>query len=145
MVATNKGELTVFSSLSMEPLTNLTGNSVINFRFELLPNDRIDFISGRQITQWDMKLAKPTMVYAESDKDMWTISYSPNKQLCALPYGESNIQRHNDNPTPVRIFDTKTGKKITELKGHIGAVYGMQFFRDNTRILTGSTDGTIRI
>jgi WD40 repeat protein len=38
-----------------------------------------------------------------------------------------------------------TGETVHELKGHTGDVYSASFSRDGKRIVSGSTDKTVRV
>jgi WD40 repeat protein len=63
-----------------------------------------------------------------------TTTASPDGQLLAST-GEDNI---------VHIWDTATNKEITALKGHTGAVTGLDFSPDGKILATSSYDNSIR-
>ena len=44
-----------------------------------------------------------------------------------------------------KVWDARTGTPVLELKGHTGAVWGVAFSPDGTRIVTGSDDTTAKV
>lgn len=142
-VVTAKGEVVVYNSRTLMTETTLTGSSLGNEAFHILPDDRIDFISEDKIVQWDMTRAQPSFSYAfnEFGHKIKPV-YSKDGKYVAYPYGQLNY--FGGDPTPVRVHSTKTGKLITTLYGHQASVYSLLFTNKN-HLITGSSDGTVRI
>jgi hypothetical protein len=55
----------------------------------------------------------------------------------------SRIAAADDNN--VRIWDASTDKQLLDLKGHTNSVYAIAFAPDDSRLASGSRDGTVRI
>ena len=45
----------------------------------------------------------------------------------------------------VRIWDSETGEVLSTLEGHRGAVFSVSLSPDNTQLVTGSGDKTVRV
>jgi RNA polymerase sigma factor (sigma-70 family) len=58
--------------------------------------------------------------------------FSPTGRLCALS-GEDPV---------IRVLDTRTGKEVARLSGHLGAVRALGFSPDGRRLVSGSADTT---
>jgi WD40 repeat protein len=50
-----------------------------------------------------------------------------------------------DGGTTARLWDTRTGRKLLEFKGHTATVTSVAFTPDGTRLATASEDGTARL
>lgn len=49
------------------------------------------------------------------------------------------------NGKSCRVFDAKTGKLLSELKGHTDDVTALSFAANGKRLATGSKDKTVRV
>lgn len=45
----------------------------------------------------------------------------------------------------ITLRDMKTGKPVTQLKGHAGGIYGLAFSRDGKTLYSGSGDKTVKV
>jgi roadblock/LC7 domain-containing protein len=123
----------------------------------ITPQNAANLQSANQITQPGARgfaqLASPMNVALVTDKEIilyqgtppvesgrlaapgtTTTTASPDGQLLAST-GEDNV---------IHIWDTATNKEITALKGHTGAVTGLDFSPDGKILATSSYDKTVR-
>ena len=45
----------------------------------------------------------------------------------------------------MRVWDVATGREVHALRGHAGAVLGVAFSRDGTRLASAGFDGSVRV
>lgn len=45
----------------------------------------------------------------------------------------------------VKLHDIRNGKLLTEFKGHTSFVNDVLFSTDNTKVISGSSDGSIKV
>lgn len=66
------------------------------------------------------------------------LAFSPNGARVAVAVTEGNT-------APVLVFDLATGKELTRITGHTGAIHGLIFAADNRTLATASADKTARL
>lgn len=62
------------------------------------------------------------------------VSFSPDGKRLATATGQQ-----------ILILDFQTGERVLTLTGHRGSVFSIEFSRDGRRLVSASTDGTVRI
>jgi WD40 repeat protein/tetratricopeptide (TPR) repeat protein len=67
-----------------------------------------------------------------------SVRYSPDGKRIVSGAG-------NPNGGETKVWDAATGQEIFTLKGHVGGVNSVAFSPDNLRIVTGSSDNTMKL
>jgi WD40 repeat protein len=84
---------------------------------------------------WDARTATNVSEVATSHSSMRMV-LSPDGSCFAATF------REKDQPWDVVVWDCKTGRLLTRLDGHTGAITCIAFSPDGRRIATGSADKT---
>jgi RNA polymerase sigma factor (sigma-70 family) len=87
---------------------------------------------------WDLETGKQTLQFGElgdSKASYWALAISKD--------GRRLVAGRSDHRADV--FELKTGKPITELRGHKGEVWGVALSADGKQAVTGAWDQTIRV
>ncbi|MBP1702568.1 MAG: putative Calcium/calmodulin-dependent protein kinase [Chloroflexi bacterium] len=89
---------------------------------------------------WDTTTGSPLTDFQAGDQQQLVFS-SPDGSLVVTHDQGSNP----DSQSIIRIWDASTGKKVHELAGHAGRIFGGTFSSDGKFLLTSSADGTVKI
>lgn len=127
-----------YSGLDLEQ-TNYYDKAIINFLYyksnvSITPENS-GFLIGKTDTSAriiDIQTGKTTTNFSSS-KTIFTHAYSKDGNLLALAGGNNSID----------LYNTNNNTKVAELKGHQGLIFDITFNDDNTRLLSGSWDGTM--
>jgi WD40 repeat protein len=117
-------------------LSTLTGHSHFVFSCDFSPDGK-RIVSGSfdgKLLLWDAETGKLLSVLLEKDIPIYSCSFSPDGSSLVYALG-----------VDICLLDTRDYTLITVLKGHTGQVYHCTFSSDNSYILSGSADGTLRI
>jgi WD40 repeat protein len=87
-----------------------------------------------KILFWDASSTAETRVVSR-DFEPTAIDFSPNGEVIAVGAADRSVQ----------IFDAKTGNKTSSFRGHDGRITHISFDKSGARIVTSSTDNTVRI
>jgi len=87
---------------------------------------------------WDVESGKTVLAIETGLSECEAAIYSPDTTMIATG-GESE-----DLKEFIKIWDAKTGKLITNLKGHIERVYCLAWTADGSTLISGSFDCSIR-
>lgn len=90
---------------------------------------------------WRASKEAAQATFADPDSNSLTASLSPDGSRAAVGYSTS----FNSRPGVARIWDTSTGKLVSQLNGHSGSVVRLAYSRDGKRLITGSLDKTARV
>jgi len=87
---------------------------------------------------WDVESGKTVLAIETGLSPVWAVIYSPEMTMIATG-GESE-----DLKEFIKIWDAKTGKLITNLKGHAKIVHCLSWTADGSTLISGSFDFSIR-
>jgi WD40 repeat protein len=87
---------------------------------------------------WDVESGKTVLAIETGLSELEAVIYSPDMTMIATG-GESE-----DLKEFLKIWDAKTGKLITNLKGHTKIVYCLAWTADGSTLISGSMDFSIR-
>ncbi len=85
---------------------------------------------------WDLKTGQPIAKPLELTGQLEVHDLSYDGAYFAVVYKDE---------LTASVFNVKSGKVLTELKGHTAPIVSLCFSHDGTRIATGSTDKTVRL
>jgi WD40 repeat protein len=85
---------------------------------------------------WDVESGKTVLAIETGLDNVWAVIYSPDTSRIAT--GGYKYEEH------LKIWDTKTGKLVANLKGHTLQVNCLAWTADGKMLISGSTDCTIR-
>ncbi len=95
---------------------------------------------------WNAETGEEQMVFSGQNDSIIAVALSPdNRYLLTSSPENSGVGIASDAIQRVVLWDTRTGEKLGSLQGHSSLVLCVNFSSDGKRILTGSTDGSIRI
>jgi WD40 repeat protein/serine/threonine protein kinase len=84
---------------------------------------------------WDLA-SRETPITWPSDSDFGNcLAFSPDGKRLAMGGVEGMAE----------LWDTASGQKVQNFKGHFGPVHALAFSPDGTRLATGGADGTLRL
>ena len=88
----------------------------------------------RTVTLWNTKTLKQVrQIRIDERGDM--LAFAPRGHFVAIAMGDGAVALH----------DTRSGRQLAVLRGHVRSVNDIAFSRDGRQMATGSSDGTIRI
>jgi len=73
--------------------------------------------------------------FEKQDGPVVSVAFSPDGQLIGV----------GSSAEEVRLYKTKTGERVANLKGHQGGIYSVVFAPGGERLATAGFDGTVRI
>jgi WD40 repeat protein len=115
-------------------------------RFEGLkydPNGKtLAVATGRGTALFDVANFQEQSFLAD-DQGAWCVAFAPVGKLLAA--GGSRSRDGKDLPSPVTVWDPKTGKKTQTFDGHIGSVGSVAFAPDGRNLASAGWDGTARL
>lgn len=79
---------------------------------------------------------------SEQNKRITVACFSPDGKLIATSESFGNVR---DKDVPILIWDASALRQIVTLRGHVGMVTKVVFSQDGKRMLSASTDGSLRI
>jgi WD40 repeat protein len=88
-------------------------------------------------TVWDVESGKTVLAIETVLSDFQAVIYSPDMTMIATGGGNREKKEF------IKIWDAKTGKLITNLKGHTEEVYCLAWTADRTTLISGSNDFSI--
>jgi WD40 repeat protein len=102
------------------------------------------------VRQWDVEGETQDVKSAETifasiktgQYQVWAVVYSPDMTLIAT--GGQGGTWSGEPDYPIQIWDAKTGKLVTTLKGHTGEVRCLAWTKDGKILISGSYDKSIR-
>jgi len=87
---------------------------------------------------WDVESGNTILAIETGLSEVWAVIYSPDMTMIATG-GE-----RKDLKESIKIWDAKTGKLITNLKGHTRNVFCLAWTADGSTLISGSFDFSIR-
>ena len=88
------------------------------------------------VAVWDLtRPQQPALVMRGGDGATTAVAFSADGRWLATGTGESNV---------VRVWGTGTDDDPLVLRGHRGTVWGVAFSPDGLRVVSGSSDGSVR-
>lgn len=131
-----------------------TGKTLLNVRADpshiwavaISPDSKQIAIAGAntQIQLWDARTGKHLRGLEKHPYQMRGIAFTPDgKRL--VGGGGDFYGRRKERTGDVFVWDAETGKRVLELEGHTGRVHSVQLNADGTRLVTASSDNTVRV
>lgn len=118
-------------------------------------------LSGSQdgtVILWDVDTGKEVRRFAGPGQAVECVAFSPDGRRALSGAGqppggvrkqgdpfEGRGARRGDREYSLRMWDAETGEEIARFKAHQAPVTSMAFAPEGDRILSGSSDGTIRL
>ncbi len=112
--------------------------------------DGITLASGSRdasIRLWDARTATHLATLVGHQREITAVAFSPDGNTLATGDGVVRWRRTEKEgiESEVRVWNKRTGKLITVLKGHTQSIYCVAFSPDGMTIATGSADKTARL
>ncbi|KAF2483049.1 hypothetical protein BDY17DRAFT_140276 [Neohortaea acidophila] len=112
------------------------------------PSQTSDWIASggldRKVHLWDLNGAGQKVDIAVGEDEPGSLSSKEKGSVYALAATENMIASGGPEST-VRVWDSRTGKRITKLVGHTDNVRDVLISEDGTTILTASSDRTVKV
>jgi WD40 repeat protein len=87
---------------------------------------------------WDVESGKTVLAIETGLSEGRAVIYSPDMTMITTGGESEDLQEF------MKIWDAKTGKHITNLKGHTEEVYCLAWTADGSTLISGSLDHSIR-
>lgn len=96
-------------------------------------------LKGQIIELWNIEENKKTLCIRADYQGGNVLAFSPDGRFLAGPAvnSEANVC--------VRLWEVKTGEKVTDFVGHGNSVYSVAFSLDNKTLVTGGYDAKVKI
>ena len=93
---------------------------------------------------WDASTGEALTLLKSDIGPVTSVAYAPDGKTLATGFERWDTGTYHGVNTSnvVIIWDAKTGKRLTELKGHIGPVTSVAYAPDGKTLVTGSRDNT---
>jgi WD40 repeat protein len=96
--------------------------------------------------QWDVESGETILKPIETGHtNVFAVIYSPADTTLIATGGFDDSRNGEPMESPVKIWDTKTGKLVAALKGHTWTVNCLAWTKDGKTLISGSADCSIRI
>jgi WD40 repeat protein len=92
----------------------------------------------QKATLWERETGQPLRTFAHPG-DLRCLAFSPDGAQLVTGGGEY------DQPSPLVLWETATGKELGTFQGHASTVCAVAFSPDGRQLLTGSQDDTARL
>lgn len=113
-----------------------------------VPYSSCDWIASggldRKINLWDLSGAGQKLSIDVGDDEAGTMQMREKGSVYALAATDSLLASGGPEKT-VRVWDSRTGKRITKLVGHTDNVRDILVSQDGTTIMTASSDRTVKV
>jgi len=87
---------------------------------------------------WDVESGKTVLAIETGFKEVQVVICSPDMTMIATGGDSKDLKEF------IKIWDAKTGKLFTNLKGHTEQVYCLAWTADGSTLISGSFDHSIR-
>jgi WD40 repeat protein len=96
---------------------------------------------------WDLQTGKEVKKFDGPGNFVEAVSFTPDGKRAVCSYGPATTQAlYDEDPRcSLKLWDLATGKEIKQFKGHGGPVLCLAVSRDGRRLVSGSTDKTMRL
>ena len=115
-------------------------------------------VHDTSVDVWDVGTRKVLCTYRsnmrENRDSMASMAFSPDGALAASGDANSSVEIleagggmiHHEKPLPnsIRLWNSRTGKEVAVLKGHMGPIKALVFAPDGKTLISASDDQTIR-
>ncbi len=97
---------------------------------------RVVSAAGRQgtLVVWDVSTGEAVFRLGSCQARVKSVTYSPDGRQVVGASGEA-----------LTFWDSETGRRVRVLSGHAGPVTGVAYCPDESRVVSGGADGTVRI
>src|SRR6516164_2975063 len=95
--------------------------------------------SYRQVTVWDLALARPVKMLTNVLGTVNDLRFSPDGRLLAVAGGQPSAKGD------LRLYQVADWQLVGVLSGHEDVVFSVAFHRDGKRLASASFDKTVRI
>jgi WD repeat-containing protein 48 len=113
-----------------------------------VPNSTSDWVASggldRKINLWDLSGAGQKMSIDVGDDEAGTMQMREKGSVYALAATDSLLASGGPEKT-VRVWDCRSGRRITKLVGHTDNVRDILISQDGTTIMTASSDRTVKV
>lgn len=113
-----------------------------------VPSQTSDWIASggldRKINLWELSGAGQRLSINIDEDEAGSLSNREKGSVYALAATENMIASGGPEST-VRVWDSRTGKRITKLVGHTDNIRDVLVSRDGSTILTASSDRTVKV
>ena len=113
-----------------------------------VPSATSDWVASggldRKINLWDLNGGGQISNITVSDDEGGSLSSKEKGSVYALAATSSMLASGGPEST-VRVWDSKSGKRITKLVGHTDNIRDLLISQDGTTILTASSDRTVKV
>jgi WD40 repeat protein len=98
----------------------------------------------KTIRVWDVASGKETLKIKDLPANALALAVSPDFTKAATTAGKWNKEKQFWLGE-ILVYDLKTGKVLTSIKGHSDAILAVAFSPDGTKLATASSDGTAKV
>ncbi|EMC91801.1 hypothetical protein BAUCODRAFT_305390 [Baudoinia panamericana UAMH 10762] len=113
-----------------------------------VPSPSSDWVASggldRKICLWDLSGAGQKLCIAVGDDEAGSLSSREKGSVYALAATE-NVLASGGPESTVRVWDARTGKRITKLVGHTDNIRDVLVSQDGSTIMTASSDRTVKV
>jgi WD40 repeat protein len=132
--------VSLVNSDSGEIVRTFSGHAASVWRLDLSPDGKILASADGEgtVKLWELTTGK----LQRSIKDAGTgVKLSPDGRFLATRHGDPEMM----SPATIRLWNVKTGRQLTELRGHKDWIGGIAFSPDGKRLASGGFGSSIRI
>ncbi|KAK5129332.1 hypothetical protein LTR08_003590 [Meristemomyces frigidus] len=113
-----------------------------------VPSPTSDWIASggldRKICLWDLGGAGQTLCIDVGEDEAGSLSSKEKGSVYALA-ATNNLLASGGPESTVRVWDARTGKRITKLVGHTDTIRDVLVSQDGSTIMTASSDRTVKV